>query len=90
MGIEYDYNSIMHYSATAFGGGKVTIEPIDSTKSIGNSETYTSLDVVEINALYDCPTKSGNYVFSSGSSGPVRSFVRLSFYLLLTIILNFN
>lgn len=56
---DYDMKSLMHYSSTAFGhNGKTTIKPIDPSQSIGDAETFTVLDIVEINALYDCKTSS--------------------------------
>ena len=59
MNKDYDIKSLMHYSSTAFGiDGKTTIVPIDPTQSIGDAEEYTALDIVEINALYDCKTSS--------------------------------
>ena len=58
MNIDYDFRSIMHYSSTAFGNGTTTIAPIDPTQTVGDAETYTALDIVEINALYDCKTSA--------------------------------
>lgn len=56
---DYDINSLMHYSSTAFGkNGKTTIVSLDPQKTIGEAETYTELDIIEINALYDCKTSS--------------------------------
>lgn len=57
---DYDITSLMHYSATAFGNGSTTIVTVayDPAQTIGGAETYTALDVVEINALYDCRTSS--------------------------------
>ena len=59
MNKDYDMKSLMHYSATAFGKkGKTTIVPIDPSQTIGDAEQYTPLDIVEINALYNCKTQS--------------------------------
>ena len=56
---DYDTNSLMHYSSTAFSmNGKATIVPLDPKKTVGEAETYTELDIIEINALYDCKTSS--------------------------------
>jgi hypothetical protein len=56
---DYDIKSLMHYSSTAFGiNGKTTIVALDPNQSIGDATTYTALDIIEINALYDCKTSS--------------------------------
>ena len=59
MNKDYDFKSLMHYSSTAFSkNGKATIVPVHPTQTVGDAETYTALDIVEINALYDCKTSS--------------------------------
>ncbi|XP_047127965.1 blastula protease 10 [Hydra vulgaris] len=52
----YDYNSIMHYGATAFGNGKSTIITKDPSKQqvIGNRSGFSTIDVQQINAMYNC------------------------------------
>ena len=55
-GIEYDYSSIMHYSATAFSRrGEPTITPKDPsicTSSLGQREGFTNKDLQHVNKLY--------------------------------------
>ena len=59
MNKDYDIRSLMHYSATAFGdNGKTTIVSLDPSKPVGAAVTYTELDIIEINALYNCKTSS--------------------------------
>ena len=57
MKVDYDYDSLMHYGERTFStNGKKTIERLDG-KSIpfGNTEdTFSAIDLVEINSLYDC------------------------------------
>lgn len=53
--IPYDYNSIMHYSATAFSNnGKPTIVPKKPGAKIGQREKLSDIDVREIRAYYSC------------------------------------
>lgn len=58
-GVEYDYGSIMHYSAYAFTrNGKPTIEPINngvSKNALGQRSRLSSRDLKHIEALY-CDT----------------------------------
>jgi NADH/NAD ratio-sensing transcriptional regulator Rex len=61
MGQGYDYESIMHYDRTAFTkNGKPTIVAIgDENKKFGTANYRLSTkDIIEINALYDCQSKS--------------------------------
>lgn len=48
---EYDFNSIMHYPATAFGNGKVTIRTKDG-EAIGQRQGLSKGDIVAIRMLY--------------------------------------
>ena len=56
LGFPYDYHSIMHYGETAFGGGRVTITTKDPSKQkvIGGRQGFSSIDVQQINAMYNC------------------------------------
>ncbi|KAK3744277.1 hypothetical protein QZH41_007993 [Actinostola sp. cb2023] len=59
LGTDYDYQSIMHYSRTAFSkNSKPTIEAINNpSMKFGNPQHRLSTkDIIEINALYDCRT----------------------------------
>ena len=59
----YDYESIMHYSRTAFNtNGKNTIEAIhDPNVKLGGKQ-LSALDIIEINKMYQC---NGNRSFQS-------------------------
>ena len=52
----YDYLSIMHYSKTAFGSGKVTIITKDRTmqEKIGQRDRMSDIDAIQLNRLYKC------------------------------------
>ena len=54
-GFPYDYQSMMHYSATAFGNGNGTvIEVLDKSKKIGQKRGFSQIDVAQINKMYQC------------------------------------
>lgn len=55
-GLRYDYDSIMHYTRTAFAKeNTTTIDPRRSGVSIGNKSDLSPLDIATINAMYNCP-----------------------------------
>ena len=54
MGIGYDYNSIMHYSSTAFGNGRTTIVARDPSIPVGGAVELSELDIMQANLLYQC------------------------------------
>ena len=54
LGVGYDYNSIMHYSSTAFGGGRTTIVANDPSIPVGGAVELSELDVMQANLLYQC------------------------------------
>ena len=60
LGIQYDLESVMHYGNFAFTkNGKHTVQSIeDPQKRLGNVNGLSNLDVVKINALYGCSSKS--------------------------------
>lgn len=59
--IPYDFDSIMHYGPKSFSrNGLDTIRSIlNKSRSLGQRDGMTAFDIHEINALYDCSTKSG-------------------------------
>jgi len=60
-GTPYDYRSVMHYGKTAFGGGKVTMQAINTyyTDLIGVGAGFSDIDVEQINKMYNCPRYNG-------------------------------
>lgn len=66
MGQGYDYDSIMHYDRTAFTkNGEPTIVAIGNDKKKFGTKNHrlSEKDIIEINALYDCKSKSLKLVF---------------------------
>ncbi|XP_017074258.1 zinc metalloproteinase nas-14 [Drosophila eugracilis] len=71
-GVEYDYQSVMHYSSRAFSkNGKATIEPLDPYASLGQRRGLSDKDVSKLNEMYeqDCSEdyllnfdRFGNYI----------------------------
>ena len=56
-GQPYDFQSIMHYSNKAFSkNGRDTIQSIaDPSMQLGNANSLSAVDVLQINLLYRCP-----------------------------------
>ncbi|XP_032307893.1 zinc metalloproteinase nas-7 [Drosophila ananassae] len=72
-GVEYDYQSVMHYSSRAFSkNGKATIEPLDPYASLGQRRGLSDKDVSKLNEMYeqDC-----------NSEGLLLNFDRFGSYL---------
>jgi len=58
LGTPYDYNSMMHYGATAFGGGRMTIQTKDPSKQnvIGRFNGFSQTDIRQLKLMYKCGT----------------------------------
>ncbi|XP_069691394.1 zinc metalloproteinase nas-13-like isoform X2 [Periplaneta americana] len=57
-GVDYDYRSVMHYSANAFSkNGKPTIVPKISGVKIGQRDGFSRGDVQKIRHMYDCKVR---------------------------------
>ena len=57
LGIDYDYNSIMHYCANSFSispSDKNTIEPLDIQAKLCGGCELSPLDILQVNLLYKC------------------------------------
>ena len=54
LGTPYDFGSMMHYSSTAFGRGRTTIQIINSRNrvSLGQRRGFSSTDIKQINKMY--------------------------------------
>ncbi|HEY5880831.1 MAG TPA: M12 family metallopeptidase [Nakamurella sp.] len=66
---EYDYGSIMHYPATAFGDGKVTIEVLKSGVTIGQRSGLSFGDRLTISNMYRRFFTSGYHGVWRGGTG---------------------
>lgn len=57
LGQPYDFQSIMHYSNKEFSSnGGDTIQAIaDPSMQLGNLNSLSAVDVLQINLLYRCP-----------------------------------
>jgi len=55
-GTAYDLKSMMHYPSNAFGGGKMTIKVLDSSKQdvIGQRDGFSEIDKQQLNLMYKC------------------------------------
>ncbi|XP_016409953.1 zinc metalloproteinase nas-13-like [Sinocyclocheilus rhinocerous] len=55
LGLKYDLESIMHYGTNYFSrNGMPTIEPKESSVTIGQKSHLSDLDVQRIRRLYHC------------------------------------
>ena len=56
LGVQYDYESIMHYSRTAFSvNGQPTVLPKrDPFANLGQRDGFSHSDILKINKLYRC------------------------------------
>ena len=59
LGLPYDYSSVMHYTKTSSSkNGMPTMLAIGRKDiQLGNSNTLTSTDILQINRLYECESK---------------------------------
>jgi len=55
LGTPYDYSSMMHYGATAFGRGRQTIQTIDPSKQrlIGQRQGFSQIDIKQLGLMYN-------------------------------------
>ncbi|XP_057311669.1 low choriolytic enzyme-like [Hydractinia symbiolongicarpus] len=62
LGTAYDLRSMMHYSSNAFGGGRRTIEVLDSSKQswIGQRNGFSEIDKKQLNLMYCGSTPSSS------------------------------
>lgn len=56
----YDYDSIMHYGKYGFSiNGKPTLQALgDPSRDLGQRNSLSPTDILELKALYDCKSKS--------------------------------
>lgn len=74
-GSSYDYDSIMHYSRTAFGRGRNTIEVVNATEyarqgspTLGQRDHLSTSDTQQVSHMYNCP--------GTGTLGRLEVFIR--------------
>ena len=61
LGVGYDYNSVMHYAPSAFGvRSRTTIQAHDENIVVGHAKELSELDVIKVNILYGCTSKSSS------------------------------
>lgn len=55
-GVQYDYDSVMHYNLQAFSvNGQPTMRPLKrTTAEIGQRKRFSSFDIEKINRMYKC------------------------------------
>lgn len=74
LGVAYDYDSVMHYSGTAFSvNGRPTIEPLDPNVTIGQRWNISSKDALQANKLYGCPVVGGPATSTTNSTETTNS-----------------
>ncbi|XP_078586715.1 astacin-like metalloendopeptidase [Branchiostoma floridae x Branchiostoma japonicum] len=56
LGVDYDYGSVMHYSATAFSsnGSPTIVARVSGAPSLGQRSGFSDTDVAKLNTLYSC------------------------------------
>lgn len=55
-GVDYDYDSVMHYGPTGFSiDGQPTMIPKDPYAKIGQRIGLSRKDIEKINRMYECP-----------------------------------
>lgn len=56
LGVSYDYNSVMHYGATAFSSarGLKTIKSINGHRTLGQRRGLSTKDKEQVRKLYKC------------------------------------
>lgn len=56
LGVEYDYNSVMHYCEDSFSKspGLKTLVPLDPNAIVCGTCELSPLDVLQVNLLYKC------------------------------------
>ena len=84
LGVPYDYLSVMHYSATAFGSGKVTIKAKDdSVLQLGQRVGLYPSDVKQADLLYKCEGKKTLKQWLRTSDRCLNGSTYLPFFVLL-------
>lgn len=75
LGTPYDFQSMMHYGATAFGRGRQTIQTIDPSKQrlIGQRNGFSQIDIKQLGLMYDKVCASGGGGGSSCSGDRDRN-----------------
>lgn len=74
-GVQYDYESVMHYNLNAFSrNGQPTMRPLKRTAAeIGQRKRFSSLDIEKINRMYKCSGGSSGLDEPAGGLGGIVS-----------------
>lgn len=74
LGVGYDYDSVMHYSGTAFSvNGQPTIEPHDPNVTIGQRRNISNKDALQVNKMYGCMAVEDADTLSTNDTEAVNS-----------------
>lgn len=76
LGVQYDYDSVMHYNLQAFSkNGQPTMKPLkrSSGVDIGQRKRFSKLDIEKINRMYKCKGSMSGLDEPSGGLGSVVS-----------------
>ena len=88
-GVAYDYDSVMHYHSTAFGGGRITITRKDGSTKLGNTRGMSLKDIRQANLMYCNGRPTNRPVITkppTGKHNVWKSSVLLSCFALSSIL----
>lgn len=81
-GVAYDYDSVMHYSSTAFGSGRITITRKDGSTKLGNTRGLSPLDIEQAKRMYCGGQPTSKPITPKPPTGKQQQQHRISAHLL--------